>query len=163
MSRMTASQYIKQLGLEEHPEGGFYRRIYQSDDLYSFQGFSDPRHNMTAIQYLLDGENFSSWHRIKSDELWLLSDSNTDLLIHELVDDGLVTSRLCAFNPTVLVKAGRWFAAELADKNRDNFALCHCVVSPGFDFADFELASAANLSKLCPTDLAKAERLLIAV
>jgi predicted cupin superfamily sugar epimerase len=45
-----------------------------------------------------------------------------------------------------VVPAGCWFASEPGS----NFSFVGCTVSPGFDFADFELAIANELSKLYP-------------
>jgi len=42
-----------------------------------------------------------------------------------------------------VVKAGHWFGARL--KPGGEYALVGCTVSPGFDFADFELATRAPL------------------
>ena len=47
---------------------------------------------------------------------------------------------LDADHPQVLVPAGTWQTARLLGTEP---ALVTCVVSPGFDFADFELAAPA--------------------
>jgi predicted cupin superfamily sugar epimerase len=44
--------------------------------------------------------------------------------------------RLDAESPQLVVPAGRWQTARLLGPDP---ALVTCVVSPGFDFADFEL------------------------
>jgi predicted cupin superfamily sugar epimerase len=43
-----------------------------------------------------------------------------------------------------VVPAGSWFAATPAPGSA--WSLVSCTVAPGFDFADFELASAAQLA-----------------
>jgi hypothetical protein len=45
--------------------------------------------------------------------------------------------------PQHVVPAGHWFAATPAPES--TWSLMSCTVAPGFDFADFELASAAQL------------------
>ena len=47
-----------------------------------------------------------------------------------------------------VVKAGCWFASRL--KHAAGFALVGCTVAPGFDFADFELASRSELVAAYP-------------
>ncbi len=102
---------------------------------------------------MLCGQDFSAWHRIKSDELWHYY-SGDELLIY-VIDE---TSKLNIFklgNPLlhenaefqVIVKANTWFSAEL---NKGDYCLVGCTVSPGFDFNDFEMAKEENLLKIYP-------------
>ena len=72
---MRSSDYwIKTLGLEVHPEGGYFRETYRSDEMVTPEGLPDrflgDRSCSTAIYFLLTENNFSSLHRIQSDELW---------------------------------------------------------------------------------------------
>jgi predicted cupin superfamily sugar epimerase len=46
------------------------------------------------------------------------------------------------------VPANCWFASEPAPNS--NFSFVGCTVSPGFDFADFELVNEDELSKQFP-------------
>jgi predicted cupin superfamily sugar epimerase len=48
-----------------------------------------------------------------------------------------------------VVKAGCWFASRL--KDAASFALVGCTVAPGFDFADFELATRSQLIRDYPS------------
>ena len=48
----------------------------------------------------------------------------------------------------MVVKADTWFAARI--KNGKGFTLVSCVVAPGFDFQDFELAKKDELLKSYP-------------
>ncbi|MCA1761280.1 MAG: cupin domain-containing protein, partial [Bacteroidales bacterium] len=70
----TAAYWIDKLKLEKHPEGGWYREIYLSDDIVPQtglpSGFRGERSFATSIYYLLEGNDFSAFHRIKSDEIW---------------------------------------------------------------------------------------------
>lgn len=157
---MNATDYIKTLDLDAHPEGGFYRRIYQSDIEIEFKGFLGKRYLSTAIQYLLCGQQYSAWHRIKSDELWVLSAGNTPMRIFEMTEGDIKVTELSEFSPQYTVKANTWFAAELTQNHEDAFALCHCVVSPGFDFADFEMAGTNFLESLKPEVRKKGMHLL---
>ena len=50
--------------------------------------------------------------------------------------------------PQIVIPAGTWFAAELADGA--THCLFGCTVAPGFDFADFELAAGPELARALP-------------
>ena len=69
-----ARYWIEKLRLEPHPEGGYFRQTYRSEVLIAQDalpaGFSGARAVSTAIYFLLDGENFSAFHRLRSDEVW---------------------------------------------------------------------------------------------
>src|ERR1700690_4557218 len=69
-----AKYWIETLGLIPHPEGGYYRETYRSGLSIPREAlpprFTGPRLVSTAIYFLLDGENFSAFHRLRSDELW---------------------------------------------------------------------------------------------
>ena len=64
----TADFWIKKLGLEKHPEGGWYKEIYRSVD--NVKTALGERNACTSIYYLLKRDDFSSLHRIRSDEIW---------------------------------------------------------------------------------------------
>jgi hypothetical protein len=63
---MTAAQkLITELGLQPHPEGGWYRETFR-------QPAPDGGRAMaTAILFLLDAGERSHWHRVDAAELWL--------------------------------------------------------------------------------------------
>ena len=140
---------IKKLQLDPHPEGGFYKRIYESSEtIETAQGH---RHLTTSIYYLLEKGDFSAWHRIKSDELWYFHEG-AELQIHVLLNTGsLKTEILSAENPFVMVPANTWFCSELKESAQEqSFCLVSCVVTPGFDFEDFEMAHAEDLVAIYP-------------
>lgn len=142
----NSNYWIEKLAMQPHPEGGYYKETFRSS--VSLQAGWGERNALTSIFYLLEGDNFSAFHRIKSDELWYHHAGGT-LLIHEIKADGsLQTHRLSAENPFVAINPGSWFASEAEDK--ESFVLVSCAVAPGFDFADFELADAGRLSTSFP-------------
>ncbi|SDC25937.1 cupin domain-containing protein [Nocardioides lianchengensis] len=126
------------LGLEPHPEGGWYRQTWASPVEVTLPD-GRVRPTATLIHFLLPAGESSAWHRVASDEIWL---AHTGAVTLELggtdVRPGEPTAEVCdAAHPQVLVPAGVWqrTVPSAAD------ALVSCLVSPGFDFADFELAS----------------------
>ncbi len=143
-----AQQIILALQLISHPEGGFFRETYRAGETCATS--SDARRNYsTAIYYLLAEEQISHLHRIKSDEIWHFY-RGCSVTIHCL-DPAAGYKKLsvgmelaAGAYPQVIIPKNTWFAAELADKSA--YALCGCTVSPGFDFADFELG---DRTKLC--------------
>jgi uncharacterized protein len=136
---------VSRLGLIAHPEGGYYKRIFASAEHGIFGDVARSRSLCTAIIYLLHGEQFSAFHRIKSDELWQLGEGNTAIRIIEIQQGVMVETLLSREHPVHCVKANTWFAAELAEKHSSAFALAYCTVVPGFDFADFELGGKSQL------------------
>ena len=147
--------WINKLAMQPHPEGGFYKETFRSGAAVN-AGWGE-RNALTSIFYLLEGSNFSAFHRIKSDELWYHHHGGT-LLIHEINQDGgLQAHRLSADNPFAAIAPGSWFASEVEDK--ESFVLVSCAVAPGFDFSDFELADKAELTALFPANAELISRL----
>lgn len=142
----TPEALIQRLGLQPHPEGGHYRETYRAREQVDTD--RGPRPASTAILFLLAAGERSAWHRIRSDELWH-HHAGGPLWIHELCHDGRVLSTRLGLDlaagetPQHVVPAGRWFASEPALAH--SWSLVGCTVAPGFDFADFELATAAVL------------------
>ncbi|WP_459617032.1 cupin domain-containing protein [Bordetella sp. 2513F-2] len=157
---MDPQDIVRRLGLQPHPEGGFYRETYRAAERLQ-RADGTVRAAGTAIYYLLCDGAHSAWHRIRSDETWHFY-AGTELRVHELLADGsLRTHRLggtlddTTFQATV--QAGNWFAAELAEPS--SYALVGCTVAPGFEFSEFELADTAALLQAHPAHAALIRRL----
>lgn len=152
--RRTAEYWIKTLDLQTHPEGGFYKRNYTASRLNEYRDFEGPRPSCTAIYYLLFEDQFSSFHKIKSDELWHYYDGNTSARIHILEDGDRVSSRLLGLEqestPQLLAPKEQYFCAELVEKKQGSYALMGCTVSPGFDFSDLDMPAKAVLLQKYP-------------
>jgi len=150
----TAEYWIEKLDLTAHPEGGYFSEIYRSDDVIKKSGlpmrYPEDRSMATLIYYLLKDDNVSAFHRLRSDELWIHVDGGT-LDIHQIGKDGSYTCDQLDKDigaPVCVIKHGAWFGASLTDT--ESFCLCTCMVTPGFDFADFEMADPGQLKKICP-------------
>lgn len=146
-NKLRVPQYwIEKLQLEPHPEGGYYRQSYRADLQIAAEslpaGFGGSRSIATAIYFLLDGTNFSAFHRLRSDEMWHFY-AGRGVSVHVIEEGGNLFQILLGSDAEAgevfqaVVKAGCWFASEVRDKK--SWALVGCTVSPGFDFADFEL------------------------
>jgi uncharacterized protein len=133
------------LDLAPHPEGGWFRETWRSPVSFQPPGYDGDRASATAIYFLLGPGEESRWHRVRSTELWLwhrggpltleLGGTGDDpdgepevLTLGPEVDAG--------HHPQAVVPAGAWQAARPAT---DQEVLVSCIVSPGFDFTDFEL------------------------
>jgi predicted cupin superfamily sugar epimerase len=150
---MDAETLIRELALAPHPEGGFFRETFRAEQL-PFELFErGARSASTAIYFLLSGEDFSAFHRVRSDEVWHHY-AGTSLALHTL--DAARGHETFTLGPRVelgerpqrVVRANVYQAARLAGPG---YALCGCTVAPGFDFADFELPTRAALAALFPS------------
>lgn len=144
---MDARTWIDDLGLQPHPEGGWYLETYRSRDVV--ETARGPRPASTAIFYLLERGEFSALHRIASDELWHHHAGGAldvvELRADEVVVHRLGSDRRAGERPQVVIPAGVWFGARPAADAA--YALVGCTVAPGFDFADFEMARAEELRR----------------
>lgn len=162
----NAQEWIDRLRLQPHPEGGFFRETYRSHESIARPHlpprFAGERAFSTAIYFLLQGDDFSALHRIKSDELWHFYDGGP-LTITVIAPDGglsaiqLGTDLSAGQLPQAVVRAGCLFGSHVT--KRDSFALVGCTVAPGFDFADFELPARGELLTAYPQHRKVIERL----
>lgn len=155
--QMTAEQLIQQYNLQPHPQGGWYKETYRSNEQIAGDAlperFGGDRAFSTAIYFLLEQGNFSAFHRIKSDECWHFY-AGDPLLVYVLQEDGQLEiiqlgndigkGQLFQF----VVPANCWFASRPAPDS--SFCFVGCTVAPGFDFADFEMTKTSSLSAFFP-------------
>jgi len=152
-----AAYWISRLGLQKHPEGGFFREIYRADEILAANAlpkrYKGPRAFATAIYFLLQDRDVSCFHRIQSDELWHYY-TGSALTIHVLNPAGDYIALRLGPDPEqgesfqAQIKAGCWFGASL--NQSQSYALIGCTVAPGFEFADFELAERRQLLEHYP-------------
>ncbi|MBI9073538.1 MAG: cupin domain-containing protein [Melioribacteraceae bacterium] len=152
---MDSKDIIKKLELTPHPEGGYYKEVYRSNNNTKLIINTLPvnRSLATSIYFLLEKDQFSSFHKLKSDELWY-HHTGSYVRIHVIDKKGnyfhkdIGTDLEKNIEPQFIIEAESWFAAELTDKN--SYSLLGCMVTPGFDFADFELAEKEKLTEQFP-------------
>jgi predicted cupin superfamily sugar epimerase len=123
--------------LEPHPEGGWYRQTWVAGETVTLPD-GRVRPTATLIVFLLPAGESSGWHRVASDEVWLAHQGTVTLELGgrgATPEPGAVTE-VDVDHPQAVVPAGTW--QRTLPRSED--ALVSCVVSPGFDFADFELA-----------------------
>lgn len=131
---MDAREVAERLGLEPHPEGGWFRETWRGPE------GPGGRSAGTAIYYLLDTGEASAWHRIDADEAWHFYAG--DPLEHVILSpDGderravLGPDLAAGQRPQRIVPAGAWQRARALG----GWSLVGCTVAPGFSFEGFEL------------------------
>jgi predicted cupin superfamily sugar epimerase len=134
---LGAAAVIAALGLASHPEGGHYRELWRDVPPGGGRGAG------TAINFLLDAQERSHWHRVDAAELWIWQAGGP--LVLSLAETASGPVREVRLGPDLgtgevlvgLVPAGWWQAARPA---AGRWGMVCCTVSPAFDFAGFELA-----------------------
>ncbi|MEM7319029.1 MAG: cupin domain-containing protein [Pseudomonadota bacterium] len=130
---MTADEIIEHLGLEQHPEGGWFKETWRANNPGRATG--------TCIYFLLKFGESSHWHRVDATEIWLYH-AGAPLVLSLSADktgpaeDHLLCPILSEGQPQLIVPSGHWQAA----RTTGDHTLVSCTVSPGFDFAGFEMA-----------------------
>jgi len=155
---MVTAEAIKAfLGLESHPEGGFFVETYRADEDIPASALPERylgrRSFGTCIYYLLTPDTFSAIHRLASDETFhfYLGDP-VEML--QLFPDGsgkvvmLGPDLLNGMHPQVVVPRGVRQGARLVPGG--GLALLGCTVAPGFEFADYEHARRDQLLRSYP-------------
>ena len=152
LERKDATYWVERLRLEPHPEGGYFRQTYRSQVTIAREalpaGFGGARAASTAIYFLLEGKNFSAFHRLRSDEVWHFY-VGAPVSVHVIEPPGKYVSITLGSDPDAgqsfqaVVPAGCWFASHVADWK--SFAVVGCTVAPGFDFEDFDMGKRAEL------------------
>jgi Uncharacterized conserved protein len=135
---MSVEKIIRQLDLQPHPEGGWYRRNFTSPTTLSTSQGERP--SLTSIFYLLDENHLSRWHVIRSTELWhfykgarlelITYQPDTRLLQKSILGNDLDAGQILQ----VIVPGKTWQCA----RSLGAFSLMGCTVTPGFDFRDFQ-------------------------
>lgn len=147
----TAAYWVNILQLLPHPEGGFYKEVFRSAQQVLRVNETAVKQACTSIYYLLEAPDYSTFHRLMSDECWYFH-KGAALNIHIINPQGKYTIATLSDEATgalsVVVPAGYWFAATVQPAT--GFTLVSCAVAPGFDFAEFEIATRQSLTQTYP-------------
>lgn len=147
----SADYFIEKLNMISHPEGGFYKEVDVSKENITDKdlnvNFEDTRNLWSSIYFLLGHGEVSNFHRLKSDEMWYYH-AGSPLTIYMISPEGKLIEAQLGLNiekgekPQVLVPKNYIFGSAM---NNEGYALVGCMVSPGFDFKDFELFERKDL------------------
>jgi uncharacterized protein len=160
----SADYWIEKLHLLPHPEGGYYKEVYRSDETIEHglpDRYKSGRSFSTSIYFLLKGNQHSAFHKIQSDEIWHFY-AGSSVILYIISPEGSL--KIQKIGPEAdsgecfqyVIPKHHCFAAEVTEK--ENFCLVGCTVAPGFDFADFELAKKSELISLFPQHNALIEK-----
>ncbi len=145
---------VAALGLQPHPEGGFFAETYRSDERIAIDRYGAERTVSTAIYFMVTAESPSRVHRVRSDEIWHVY-AGDPLEMLQLHPDGrgeriaLGTRIAKGERPQVVVPRGVWQGVRVQPGGR--FGLVGATVAPGFDFADFEMGAREELRSRFPS------------
>lgn len=134
-----ADALIARLGLQPHPEGGFFRETFRDPRLVSANGQSRPA--STAIYFLLNAGQVSRWHTVDAVETWHFYDG-APLALDIASADGKPERHILGRDlkageqPQIVVPFEYWQRAQ----SLGSWTLVGCTVSPGFTFDGFKLA-----------------------
>jgi predicted cupin superfamily sugar epimerase len=141
---------ISAYGLSPHREGGWYREFHCSRKVFEkLPGYPGPRAAVTAIYFCLKEGEFSAFHRLRSEEVWIhLAGGPLELVLLEPGNARRVriASAVAGGPPAAVVPAGTVQAARPVGE----FAFVTCLVAPGFVFEDFEMISREALLEAYP-------------
>jgi hypothetical protein len=135
-----AHAIIERLGLQPHPEGGWYRETWRGP------AGAGSRATATAIHFLLEAGQNSHWHKVDAAEIWLFHAGDPLRMLLAQDDAGPVRSVLlgndvlAGHTPQHVVAPHEWQAAEPGPVGAAGYSLVSCVVAPGFEFSGFTLA-----------------------
>jgi predicted cupin superfamily sugar epimerase len=138
LSRSSRPPLAEALDLEPHPEGGWFRQTWVAPESVTLPD-GRVRPMATLIHFLLPAGESSAWHRVASDEVWLAHLGEVRLELGGSAAapvDGDVHVVGVSAETQVVVPATVWQRTLPGAED----ALVSCLVSPGFDFDDFELA-----------------------
>lgn len=146
------NELIQKLDLQPHPEGGYFKETYRSEEQISHSelgdDYSGKRNVSTCIYFLLTSDMFSAFHKINQDEIWHFYEGSP-IELHTISEAGNHSKYLIGGDfssgqtPQLVVRGGNYFAARIIEK--ESYALVGCTVAPGFDFDDFDLPSRKEL------------------
>ena len=157
---MNASDIIEQLQLEPlRDEGGFFRRVFthpiRVDAPALPNGFEWSRELTTGIYYLITEDSFSALHRLQATETFHYHAGDAlDMLL--LQEDGPCRWAHIGIDitsdqePFVVVPGGTWQGTRLSANAVHGWTLLSVIVSPGFDWEDFQLGDRKVLSNRFP-------------
>jgi predicted cupin superfamily sugar epimerase len=133
-----ALELIDTLQLAPHPEGGHYRRVYESTKQVETNGVLRPA--VTSIQFLLTEGVGSRWHRVDAAEVWDWQEGSAiELLMYDAAARTLSRAQLDTSvrggHLLQVVPAGIWQSA----RTHGDYSLVNCSVTPGFVWSGLEM------------------------
>ncbi|HJP80406.1 MAG TPA: cupin domain-containing protein [Pseudonocardiaceae bacterium] len=137
----SVPEWAAGLGLEPLAgEGGFFAGTWRSPHTAEPDGFPGQRVFASAIYFLLARGQHSEWHQLRADELWFWH-RGAPITLRFGTEPGEATEVVlgpdleAGQRPQVHIAAGQWQSTRPVTAD----TLVSCVVTPGFEYADFRL------------------------
>lgn len=151
---MNKQDWITQLSLVEHVEGGYFSESHRSPEQMPTEREGGDRNILTSIYYLLtDDRAVDHLHKNQSDIMHYFQAGSA--ITYILVDlEGQLNRVKLGLNlangevPQLLVPGGYWKAAVL---EKGEYGLLGEAVAPGFDYRDMEIAEATKIQAQFPS------------
>ena len=146
----SAEEVIKALCLSPHPEGGWFRRTYESRS--QIESECGKRPLGTSILYLLQKGEVSCLHQLDADETWYFHEG-APLELHLFGDHEyqslILGHSVHSWNiqPQVTIPVGTIFGALPFASSDEPFSLVSCSVCTGFIDAGFSWAQIPVLTQ----------------
>ena len=146
----SADYVIKGLSLSPHPEGGYFRRTFESNHATHSSDASRPLG--TSIYYLLKKGEVSCLHSLDADETWYFHQGAT-LDLHLFEKDQYNNVKLGRYTPRAdslpqfTIPAGSIFGAVSNEHSKETYSLVSCSVCPGFQEEGFFWPDIAELRR----------------
>ena len=114
----TAAYWIKKFELKPHPEGGYFSRTYLSNIPIKKLILGKETHHfaLSSIYFLLETDNFSTFHRLQIDEVWHFYTGNPIDIFYISSQGVLKQEVLGKTNFQVIVPSQTWLAARIIGK-----------------------------------------------
>jgi uncharacterized protein len=148
LSGLSAAEVADRLAMHPHREGGYFRETYRSPLQTATE--AGRRWFCTSILYMLTATDPSRFHRLRFDEVWFFHAGSPVEMVFLDPPETLIVGPEA---PQALAPGGRWMAARIAARPGTasppvagpEWALVGCVVSPGFEYEDFEAGKQGDL------------------
>jgi hypothetical protein len=154
----NVKELIQKYGLSPHPEGGYFREVYRSEQNVKSEINEEQRNAVTHIYFLLEKGQFSRFHRVLHDEIWNFYEGSPLKLIEfdgRSIDEIIIGQENNEY--VRVIKGGVFQAAESIGE----YSFVGCSVAPGFDFKDFSfLDSESDMLKCLNQEFSKYKRLI---
>lgn len=141
-----AKRLIEQLGMQQHIEGGWFRHSWNSEVMIPQSGlpsgYSGPRASCSLIYYMLVGADTSSWHKLRSPEIWTWHSGGTLEMTLGGEGEAPEATKTQRLGPRLaqgegfqmVAPAGQWQTSRIVE---GDYVLVSCIVSPQFHPDDF--------------------------
>lgn len=149
-----ARALIRHFHMENIPhEGPWFIQTFKSRDAIGgalAERYNGPRWAYTSTYMILTHRDFSAMHRLATDEMWHFY-GGTPAMLLLLYPDGHGETRIWGSNvlagqePQILVPRGTWMGAIPLGAPQSAYSFGGNTLSPGFEYADFEAGSRADL------------------